>query len=411
MVRIGAYLVSRGHQVTLLSGSRFRDAALAAGLEFVALQGRADFDDRDPDFYIPDRTKYRGVRRAQYEVRSIFIDTIPAQAAAIEPLILRLSPDAVLVDGAFAGVLPLLSRKEARSPVRALGVTPLSQSSPNLAPYGTGLPPARNTVDCLKYASMNLVARQVIFRDAQRAAVRAVAAAGGKLTGFAMDASREFDVFLQTGPKSLEYPRSEPAPTTRFVGIIPSPVTSEPLPEWWEDLYDARHVIHVTQGTIDNADFGRLIRPTLDALADQDCLVVVSTGGREPAALGPVPANARVARYLPYDQLLPKISVMISNGGYGGVQAALAHGVPLVIAGDTEDKPEVAARIAWTGTGISLRTGTPTTTAIAAAVHHILTDPSYRSAASELAAQAAGHDALPEIEHALQTAHRRAADT
>ena len=36
---------------------------------------------------------------------------------------------------------------------------------------------------------------------------------------------------------------------------------------------------------------------------------------------------------------------MLTNGGYGGVQYALAHGVPLVVAGDTEDKPEVAARV------------------------------------------------------------------
>jgi UDP:flavonoid glycosyltransferase YjiC (YdhE family) len=30
---------------------------------------------------------------------------------------------------------------------------------------------------------------------------------------------------------------------------------------------------------------------------------------------------------------------MVTNGGYGGVQAALANGVPLVVAGATEEKP------------------------------------------------------------------------
>jgi hypothetical protein len=42
---------------------------------------------------------------------------------------------------------------------------------------------------------------------------------------------------------------------------------------------------------------------------------------------------------------------MVTNGGYGGVQQALANGVPLVVAGDSEDKPEVAARVRWSGTG------------------------------------------------------------
>ena len=40
---------------------------------------------------------------------------------------------------------------------------------------------------------------------------------------------------------------------------------------------------------------------------------------------------------------------MVTNGGYGGVQQALANGVPLVVAGDSEDKPEVAARVAVVG--------------------------------------------------------------
>ena len=50
---------------------------------------------------------------------------------------------------------------------------------------------------------------------------------------------------------------------------------------------------------------------------------------------------------------------MVTNGGYGGVQIALSYGVPLVVAGTTEDKPEVAARVAWSGAGINLKTATP----------------------------------------------------
>ena len=58
------------------------------------------------------------------------------------------------------------------------------------------------------------------------------------------------------------------------------------------------------------------------------------TGRRAP----PLPANARVAGLLPYDQLMPRLSAFVTNGGYGGLNAALAHGVPVVVAGDTEDK-------------------------------------------------------------------------
>ena len=48
---------------------------------------------------------------------------------------------------------------------------------------------------------------------------------------------------------------------------------------------------------------------------------------------------------------------MVTNGGYGAVQRALIAGVPLVVAGNTEDKPEVAARVECFGAGVNLRTG------------------------------------------------------
>ena len=78
---------------------------------------------------------------------------------------------------------------------------------------------------------------------------------------------------------------------------------------------------------------------------------------------------------------------MVTNGGYGAVQKALGYGVPLVVAGATEDKPEVAARVGWSGAGINLRTQAPTPKAIAAAVRSVLTDGRYRAAAQRLQRQ------------------------
>ena len=94
---------------------------------------------------------------------------------------------------------------------------------------------------------------------------------------------------------------------------------------------------------------------------------MATTGGRNVSELkAPLPMNTFVADYIPHDLLLPKVDVMVTNGGYGAVQRALSTGVPLVVAGNTEDKPEVAARVAWTGAGINLRTGTPTAGAVRA---------------------------------------------
>ncbi|MDQ1083531.1 MULTISPECIES: glycosyltransferase [Microbacterium] len=403
IVQVAAHLVREGHRVTVLTGTRFREQVASVGAHFRALGGVADYDDRRPDLYLPERVNYSGVRRAQYDIRTIFIETIPDQYAAVAEAIAQVRPDAVLVDSAFGGVLPLLDRDAARPPILALGVTPLSQSSRVLGPYGLALPPTRGVLDRARYAALNLVARRVVFRPTQKAAVHALARCGVGPRGFVMDLSRRLDRFLQTGPVGLEYPRPDLSPDTYFVGVLPQTSSAAPLPAWWGDLDAARPVVHVTQGTIDNHDYGRLVRPALAALADRDVTVVVSAGGRAVRELGPLPDNARAADYLPYDALLPRTDVFVTNGGYGGVQAALAAGVPVVVAGDTEDKPEVAARVAWSGAGVDLRTGTPDPAAISRAVDAVLSDPSYRSAARRLAADAAEHDALAEITHHLLT--------
>jgi UDP:flavonoid glycosyltransferase YjiC (YdhE family) len=121
-------LVGRGHSVTVLTGSRFRDAVVASGAAHRSLGGIADFDDRVLQDHLPDRDRYRGIARLRYDVETIFVKTVPDQARAVDAAIADLAPDAILVDSAFAGVTPLLQDDPAsRPPVLAAGVLPLSQ--------------------------------------------------------------------------------------------------------------------------------------------------------------------------------------------------------------------------------------------------------------------------------------------
>ena len=126
----------------------------------------------------------------------------------------------------------------------------------------------------------------------------------------------------------------------------------------------------------------------------------MTTGGRPLDTLPPLPANARAAEYLPYDDLLPRTDVYVTNGGYGGVQYALRHGLPIVATGGKEDKPEVGARVAWSGTGLRLRTERPTPKALRRAILAVLREPRYRNASRQIAAEmraSGGFAALTDI--------------
>ena len=160
----------------------------------------------------------------------------------------------------------------------------------------------------------------------------------------------------------LEYPRSDLPANVEFIGpLLPAGGGDFIPPAWWPDVAEARShgrpVVLVTQGTVAR-DPERLLRPAVTALAGTDALVVATTGGSDPDDVLPVqdrPSNLRLVRFIPFTAVLPHTDVMVTNGGFGGVQLALANGVPLVTAGKTEDKMEVNARVAWSGAGVSLR--------------------------------------------------------
>lgn len=402
MVVIGRGLVERGHSVTVLTGHKYADAVRTAGLAFRGLPAEADYDDAHLEDWLPDRHRYRGVAAGRYDILGLFVRPLVAQHRALTEALAADRYDAVLSEAAFLGTLPLLSvPPDQRLPVLGVSATPLALTSVDCAPFGAGLEPDRTIHGLSRNWLITTVLHRGPLRPVQTALDAALRAAGAPpLQGNYFDQATRFDLTFQLAAPGIEYPRREMPPTVRFVGPLRQPIApgaalreaasqSRSLPSWWGDLDGRGPVVHVTQGTMANVDLRQLLVPTLRGLADDDVLVLASTGGRPVAQLreqygAPLPANARVASFLPYDRLLPRTDVMVTNGGFGGVQQALAYGVPLVVAGSSEDKPEVAARVSWSGTGVNLRTGTPTSRRVRRAVRRVLARPGYRREAARL---------------------------
>jgi UDP:flavonoid glycosyltransferase YjiC (YdhE family) len=396
---VAAGLVERGYQVRFLTGARFEDSVRATGATFVPLPADADYDDRLLGAQQADAPRLTGVKRIRRDVSEVFLAPARSQYEAImrqaaEPT------DAVLADPAFVGAFLYAGHPAAeRAALIGCGVLPLGLTSRHVAPFGLGIAPMRGPAGVARNALLRVLTEQVIFGAVQREFEAIHRDIHGHDSGvFALNWFSATDAIVQFSVESFEYPRPDATVEIRFAGPAARTVASTTeLPDWWPDLGGPRPIVHVTQGTIANTDFTELVRPTLDALAREDVLVVVATGGRPVSELGTLPGNARAAEFLPYDRLFPLTAVMVTNGGFGGVHYALEHAVPIVIAGDTEDKPEVAARVAWSGVGINLKTGHPKPEAIRSAVTKVLGDPRYREAAARAAEQiraSEGVDAL-----------------
>ncbi|HET8746491.1 MAG TPA: glycosyltransferase [Ramlibacter sp.] len=402
LLAVARHLVARGDRVRFLTGSRFAAAVRATGADHLPLPATADFDDRiDLNDRFPERAKLSGPRSLAFDIIELFTRPARAQYDAVMAAHAAEPVDALLVDPAFAGAAFVLGHPRALRPAVVLcGVLPLSVASRDTAPFGMGLAPLGGAAGRMRNALLAFVAGRILA-PAQRVAEGMFREVHGRaLPGPILDWARHADAIAQFTVPEFEYPRSDAPSNLHFVGPISASGSAAPRPSWWADLEGQRAIVHVTQGTIANKDFGQLVGPTLQALADEDVLVLVATGGRPLDTLPPLPANARAAEFLPYDELLPRVDVFVTNGGYGGVQYALRYGVPIVVSGGQEDKPEVGARVAWSGVGRRLQRVSPRPAEIRQAVRAVLHDGRYRTAAAAMAqrmARSGGLEALSRI--------------
>jgi MGT family glycosyltransferase len=391
LLPIARHLVDRGDDVRFLTGSRFADAVAATGATHVALPAAADYDDRDLTAKFPERSGLSPVKSIAFDFEHIFVRPAEPQLHALQALRDQEEADAVIVDPLFtAGALLTRLPADRRPPVVVAGVVPLSLASRDVAPMGLGLPPMPGPIGRLRNSLLTRFTDRMVFREVDRAGAEIAARTVGGDESSLVRWLAQADAVLQLSVESFEYPRPDAPDTLVFTGpVTASATTAHPLPEWWGDLDDGLPVVHVTQGTIANDDLGELVLPTLRGLADADVLVVVATGGRPVAELGELPANVRAAEFLPYDELFARTDVFVTNGGYGGAHFSLAHGVPMVVAPGKEDKVEVAARIAWSGVGVNLKTQRPVPQQVARAVRHVLDEPRFREAARRIGADIA----------------------
>ena len=393
----------RSDDVIVTSASHFAGRVAAAGARFVPLPPEADMDLSRLEELFPERAALPlGPERIKFDFQRIFLDTMPPQAAHLRAILANEQPDLLVTDAFFFGTTPLfLDASRARPPIVAYGPTFLPLDRPDGAPTGPGLPPARDAAERARYAA---IARDV--EASLNGPMRAYADA--KLAGMGLPPlpcslwqSRVMmaDAYLQPTIPAFEYDFGPLPRHVRFVGQLPASPATVQNPDWWGELDGGRRIVLVTQGTVANDDFGQLVAPTLAALAHRDDLLVVATTGGRPldAIAGPIPANARLGTFFDLPAALAKASVLVTNGGYGTVSQALAAGVPIVVAGVTEDKAEVAARVAWSGAGIDLATSTPRPEDLRDAIETLLREPRHAERARTLAADFSACDAEREI--------------
>jgi UDP:flavonoid glycosyltransferase YjiC (YdhE family) len=135
-----------------------------------------------------------------------------------------------------------------------------------------------------------------------------------------------------------------------------------------------------------------LLRVALDALAEEPVRVLATTNRHRPDRPIQVPPNARLVDWMLYSQVMPAADVVICHGGHGTVARALAAGAPLLVCPSVGDMGENAARVAWSGAGLSVPRRLLSRRAIRLATGRLLAEDRFGTRAQEIAAWSAAHD-------------------
>ena len=398
---IAARLVARGHEVLWFASRRFHEGIAAVGATPVPFTATRDYDGERLLDEFPELARLRGPRAIGWAYAELFVGEAAHRVADLEPVLAQPQVDAVLSDGLSYGVALLAESRGI--PAATFGDGPLARAHGTTPAFGPGLLPMRGPVSRLRNHAVREASRRWVFAQAQERHDRLRASLGLAPDGRdVLESAVSPLLHLQACTPSFEYPVADLPATVHWVGALrPDPPSSWAPPPWWDEVRTStRPVVHVTQGSI-RPDMRELVVPTLRALERDDVLVVVTTGGVPAPAVEalfgrPLPGNARVSPFIPYDLLLPHVDLCVTNGGYTGVTTALHHGVPLVQAGSTEEKAEIGARVRWSGAGVRVRSTSPGTLRVRRAVRTALHDPGYRSAAGRIGAELRRHDAAEE---------------
>ncbi|KAJ2981378.1 hypothetical protein NQ176_g2060 [Zarea fungicola] len=435
---IAQALIQQGYNVTFLTGSLFQEEVEEMGATFSQLTGSADFDFENRHSLYPELLELpEGPERVHWEMRKWFIDPIPDQHRSLQRTLAEMKNTApgkgrkiiYLENNSFGAASPAFyGVVDAIRPdgIIKVGTTTLTMHSVDVPPWGTGLMPYTSAEDQLARRNEEHDQSNMLAVPIQRSWEAALGVAGVPLTGdnaaspprFLDGLARSCDLYLQISIPELEYPRSDLPDWVRFIGALPAVGRrneTAPWPNWWDDVVSAskhqkKPVVVVSQGSAHN-DPRHLIIPTIQSLQDLNVTVIATLvrTAELPSDI-PIPNNTRIAKFIPFDLLFPHATVLVSNGGFGTVQQALSHGLPMVLAGTSADKAETNAHASWAGAAINLARQQPEEETIRDAVLQVLSNNTWKNRCAELQARYAEYNAVAEIIKAIEELAQRATE-
>jgi MGT family glycosyltransferase len=343
MMDVALGMRAAGHRVVVQTLADERAAVEATGLEHRAIDPRIealpllDFEGTNPLDQMR-RTMARWVERAPIEVDDLRRTRaeVAADLVVVDANTLGAGAAAEADGGPWAMFLPYC----------------LPVPSRDAPAFGPGLAPPRGWMGRLRDRLLWFVQAQAA-RGPMAPLAELRARLGVAPLGTFSDVFVRPPILLYRTAEPFEYPRSDWPANVRAIG----PGLWAPpgdAPEWLSDLPHPRVLVSVSTELQED---GAIIEAALAALSDQPGSVIVTTAALDPARFVPPNERVRVCRYLPHAAIVPHVDLVITHGGMGMTQRALAAGVPLCVVPWGRDQLESGRRVEVAEAGVVVPRG------------------------------------------------------
>ncbi|TNC23680.1 glycosyltransferase [Amycolatopsis alkalitolerans] len=321
----------RGHRVAVRTLASEVPAMLARGFQAAPIA---------PDIEAISHDDWRAgnPRAALRRNVKVFTQRAHHDANDLDQAIRAERPDAVLVDVNAWGAVA--AAEAWGGPWATFCPYPLPLPSRDVPPFGPGLPLARGRLGRMR----DRLLRPIVLGTLERVMIppinRVRAQRGLSAHRMIGEAFGRTALLLYLTAEPFEYTRTDWPDNIVMVG----PGTWEPPvePPSWLDQIDRPLVLVTTSSEFQ--DDARLVRTAFEALADEPVVVVATLPGGDPATVR-VPANGRLATFIPHGPVLDRAVCAVTHGGMGATQKALARGVPVCAVPFGRDQYEVARRV------------------------------------------------------------------
>lgn len=373
-------LVSRGHEVRVLTEPSVEDDVRAAGTSFASFTNAPHRRDRssESDFVRDFEAKTPLAAFSAARDRLLFG---PARAYAEDTMaeIERFRPHVLAADWMVIGAA--VAGEAAGVPTALLvhGINLVPE--PGKPATGFGFLPASSPLGRVRDRFFVAMFRR-LFNKGLPALNEARRSFGLEPLGHVLEHMDRPGRMLCLYSEAFDLPVDRHPPHLRYVGpVLEEPAWAQPWTSPWP-AHDPRPLVVVSLSTTFMSQ-ERVLQGCIDAVASMPVRALVTVGPTLDPSSFKGAENVAIVRSAPHDAVFPHARAVITHAGMGTVTRALAHGLTLVCVPMGRDQNDITARVVWHGAGLRIGHGA-SAAKIREALDRVLHEPSFRNQADRL---------------------------